>query len=174
MPKDKPKIDPPPTPAPVPEPDQALVLFGGVMNMLPKELEEMGLAGKVHAREIPGVPPNWKPVQIGDFLLGRVVAEREMEFPRIDPVTQTVITRKAKVLVFDTAVPGGFRSVWLGADLRIKMQNALGRVYSIYYDGETTPSKNSQSLHPMKSYRVFEVIPAEGMIPPEAKQITEG
>ena len=142
------------------EPKDALVLFGGTMQMLPKELEELGLAGKVVAREIPGVPPNWKPVQPGDYLLGRVVAEREMEFQNSRGPGQAPEIRIAKVLVFDTAVPGGFRSVWLGADLRIKLQNPVGKVFQINFQGEVNVGRNAK-LNSMKSYQVFEIQPSE-------------
>lgn len=151
----------PKQPDPQALPDQALVLFGGVMKMLPAELEAMGLAGKIQAREIPGVPMNWKPVNESDFLLGRCVDKRNMTFDAGTPKE-----RKATVLVFDTAVPGGFRSVWLGADLRIKIGNdPVGKVYSIYYDGEKTINDISRKLNPMKSYRVFEIQPTHVDLP---------
>lgn len=148
-----------------PEASNALVLFGGSMKMLPKELEELGLAGKIEAREIPGICPTWKPVNMGDYMLGRCVSERDVEFPLIDAKTKQVTSRVRTVLVFDTAVPGGFRSVWLGADLRIKMQEPIGKVYQISYQGEVAVGRNA-NLNPMKSYQVFEIQPAD--------QITEG
>jgi hypothetical protein len=152
----------PPEPQPKPEPQashptDALVLFGGTMRMLPKELEEMGLAGKITIHEIPGVPPNWKPAMPGDFLLGRAIQEREVEFTQSDGTK-----RVRRVLVFDTAVPGGFRSVWLGADLRIKMQDSIGKVYQITYQGEVNVGRNAK-LNAMKSYQVFEIQPSEGI-----------
>jgi hypothetical protein len=160
MSKKQPNPQPSPEPKPQPQPENALVLFGGTMRMLPKELEEMGLTGKITVREIPGVPQNWKPVNVGDFLLGRVVAEREMEFQDSQGPGQPPRIRTAKVLVFDTAVPGGFRSVWLGADLRIKLQNAEGKVYQITYQGEVNVGRNAR-LNAMRSYQVFEIQPKE-------------
>ena len=126
------------------------------MTMLPKELEDMGLAGKVMVREIPGFVPAWKPVNKGDFLLGRCVDYREVE----TKFTKTT-GRMGKQLIFDTAVPGGFRMVWLGADLGMKLREAVGRVYSVTFDGE----QEFPGRQPMKLYRVFEVVPAEGLLP---------
>jgi len=145
---------------PDPTPDQALVLFGGVMKMLPKELEDLGLGGKVAAEEIPGVAPTWKPTGQGDYMLGRCVDRREKKFD-----IGTPRERLATVLVFDTAIPGGFRSIWLGADLEIKLHDPLGNVYAIYYDGETRPNRTSQQLNAMKTYRVFKVVPTNIPIP---------
>ena len=160
MSKEEPKSKPgEPSPTPEPEPTDALVLFGGKMNMLPKELEALGLAGKVQVREIPGIAPAWKPVGAGDYLLGIAVQEREVSFPAVN-ADGSRGERIRKVLVFDTAVPGGFRSVWLGADLRIKMQNPVGKVYQITYQGEVNVGRNA-NLNAMKSYQVFEVQPAE-------------
>lgn len=141
-----------------PEPMEALVLFGGVQQMLPAALEELGLAGKVTAREIPGVPPTWKPVNEGDYLLGRCVAERDVEFSNVDQLTKQVITRTRRVLLFDTVVPGGFRGVWLGADLRLKLSDPIGKVYQITYQGEQNVGRNA-TLNAMKAYQVFEIQP---------------
>lgn len=135
----------------------AVVLFGGRMTMLPKELEQMGLAGKVTVQEIPGVPPNWKPAVPNDYLLGKCVAVREKEFD-----TGTPRQRIAHVAVFDTAIPGGFRSVWLGADLKIKLTNPVGKVYQIVYTGDVDVHSG---LNPMKAYTVYEIEPKE--IPPQ-------
>jgi hypothetical protein len=154
------KKQPDPKPAPAPtQPTDALVIFGGRMNMLPKELEELGLAGKIQAQEIPGIAQAWKPVQAGDYLLGRCVQEREVSFPQIDP-DGTRHDRIRKVLVFDTAVPGGFRSVWLGADLRIKLSDPIGKVYQITFQGDVNVGRNAK-LNAMKSYQVFEIQPTE-------------
>ena len=143
-----------------PEPVEALVLFGGVQTMLPAVLQELGLAGKVTAQEIPGVPPTWKPAQVNDYLLGRCVAERDVEFSSVNQQTKVVETRTRRVLIFDTAVPGGFRGVWLGADLRLKLQDAIGKVYQITYTGEQNVGRNAK-LNAMKSYQVFEIQPTE-------------
>jgi hypothetical protein len=142
--------------------ETALVLFGE-LRVLPAELEELGLAGKVETREIPGVPPNWKPANAGDFLLGRCVDRREQRFDMGKPDE-----RVATVLVFDTAIPGGFRSVWLGADLKLKLHDPVGKVYQIFFEGTSTPTEKSRRLNPMKTYRVMEILPKE---PP---QITDG
>lgn len=132
--------------------ETALVLFGENVTMLPQQLEEMGLAGKVTAREIPGVAPSWKPVNNGDFLLGRCVDMRE-----------GLGRFKSTAMIFDTAVPGGFRTVWLGADLKIKLKNAVGRVYSIEYNGTLDLGRPGQQ--PVKQYRVCEVLPVGAEIP---------
>jgi hypothetical protein len=150
-----------PKPNEVPPPESnaeetAIVLFGGETRMLPAELEELGLGAHIQTREIPGVPPNWKPASAGDFLLGRCVDIRDRKFDIGTPKERT-----ATVALFDTAVPGGFRSVWLGADLRLKLNNPVGKVYQIYYEGETRPSRASQQLNPMKTFRVMEVLPKQ-------------
>ena len=135
-----------------PNSDTAMVLFGESVQMLPKELEAMGLAGKVIAREIPGVVPDWKPVSKGDLLLGRCVDVREVE---------TRFTKATGIMgscaVFETVIPGGFRTVWLGADLKIKLRDSVGKVYSIMFDGTMSSNKGQD----MKLYRVMEVIPAQ-------------
>ncbi len=151
MSKDKQK------PAPPPENDESksLILFGENITMLPKQLEEMGLAGKVEVREIPGVAPDWKPVNPGDFILGRCVDIREVDtrFTKTDGNGNK--TNVGHCAVFETAIPGGFRTVWLGADLRIKIKNAIGAVFSIEYIGSQDIGKGN----PMKQYRVCEVLP---------------
>lgn len=157
----KPKENQPPKP-----PDSAIVLFGQAMEMLPKELEEMGLAGKVETREIPGVPPNWKPLSKDDYMIGRVVDVRDLAVPSLQRAGQAEI--RSTVAVLDTAVPGGFRSLWLGADLKIKMRDSIGKVYAIYYDGETP----MQGRNPMKTYRVYEVIPKQTTIPENTRNVT--
>jgi hypothetical protein len=139
--------------------DTALVLFGE-LRVLPKELEELGLMGKVNAMEIPGVPKTWTPEKPGDFILGRCVDQRQHTFDAGKPDERT-----RTVLVFDTAIPGGFRSVWLGADLRLKLQDPVGHVYQIFFEGTTTPTEKSRRLNPMKTYRVMKILP---------KQITDG
>lgn len=138
----------------------ALVLFGGAVRMLPAELDNLGLTGKVQTREIPGVPPSWKPVNPGDFLLGRCVDRREQTFDAGTPKE-----RKSTVLIFDTPIPGGFRSVWLGADLRLKLHDPIGKVYQIRFEGLTTPNLTSQKLNPMKTFTVYEVMPTEAILP---------
>jgi hypothetical protein len=140
-----------------PEPkneEKTIVLFGGQAQILPSELEELGLAGQAGVREIPGVAPSWKPAGHGDYLLGRCVDIRSHEFD-----IGTTKQRTGIVGIFETAVPGGFRSVWLGADLRVKLSDPIGKVYQIYYEGETRPNRSSQSLNPMKTYRVLEIVP---------------
>lgn len=132
-----------------------MVLFGGTVSMLPEELQEMGLAGKVEVREVPGVVPDWKPVQKGDFLFGRCVDIREVEtrFSKRGP--DGVLTNPGLCAVFETSVPGGFRTVWLGADLRIKLANALDKVYTITF----VATKDTGKGNPLKIYQVMEVIP---------------
>lgn len=146
-----------PSKTPIPE-EHSIVLFGGESQMLPSELEELGLTGQIEAREIPGVPPNWKAVNPGDFLLGRCVAARDMTFDEGKPSVRT-----ATVLLFETAVPGGFRSVWLGADLRLKLNDPVGKVYQIYFEGTSTPTERSRKLNPMKTFRVMEIIPKKAI-----------
>jgi hypothetical protein len=130
--------------------------------MLPQELEELGLGEYVEAQEIPGVSPSWTPVQNGDYLLGRCVDRRTRKFD-----VGTPEEREATVLVFDTAVPGGFRSIWLGTDLEMKLSNPVGKVYQIYYQGEARPSARSKKLNPMKTYRVMEIRPTRKLQLPE-------
>lgn len=126
------------------------VLMGAPLEMLPDELEAMGLGETIAAEEIPGVSPTWEPATKGDFLLGRCVDVRSLVIPKVStPENPSVVA------VFNTAIPGGYRSVWLGADLRIKLNNPVGRVYSIHYDGVQDTGKPS----PMKMYRVYEVRP---------------
>jgi hypothetical protein len=137
--------------------ETAVVLFGGDVRVLPQELEELGLGGKVEALEIPGVPPTWKPTVKGDFLLGRCVDAREKVF--VEEVNGVRTERKAPVLVFETAVPGGFRSVWLGADLRLKLNDPVGQVFQIYYEGTSMPTERSRKLNPMKTFRVIKILP---------------
>lgn len=137
--------------------NDAFVLFGH-LQMLPKELEEMGLGSKIEGvEEIPGIAPSWKPVKKGDFLLGKCVDIR----PGIGKYESTA-------LVFRTAVPGGFRTVWLGADLKIKMREPLNRVYSIYFDGTVDVGKSSE----MKSYRVYEILPLTEDVPSDSHDVT--
>jgi hypothetical protein len=154
--REKPKPDYEPSTRPREE--TSVVLFGGEMRMLPAELEELGLSGVVQTREIPGVPPTWKPLESGEYLLGRCVDMRQQRFDIGTPKERT-----ANVLLFDTAVPGGFRSVWLGADLQLKLRDPIGKVYQIYYEGETRPTETSRKLNPMKTYRVMEIVPIKAV-----------
>lgn len=137
--------------------EEALTIFGSEQTMLPEELAKMGLGEQVEVQEIPGVTPSWKPVNKGDFLLGRVVDVRE----NLGKFGSTAV-------VFHTAVPGGFRTVWLGADLKVKMRNALGKVYSIHFDG----MMELAGRQPMKVYRVYEVMPKVEQVPSDARQIS--
>jgi hypothetical protein len=136
------------------------MLFGGEMTMLPKELAELGLSDQIAVEEIPGVAPSWKPVHPGDMMIGRCVDMREMELPDTFHQGQN---RKSTVLVFNTAIPGGFRSVWIGAELKIKMRDPVDKVYTIYYDG-TTPMAGGRQ--PMKTYRVYLINPLTKELPP--------
>ena len=131
------------------EAETAMTLFGKQLEMMPTELEEMGLGAVSTVKEVPGISPTWKPAKAGDFLIGRVVQVRE-----------NVGKFSSTALVLETAVPGGFRTVWLGADLKIKMGSIdpLDKVYAIYYDGTMEFPGSKQ---PMKVYRVYEVRPKQ-------------
>jgi hypothetical protein len=168
MPKNKENPSPATTLANDPN-SSALVLFGGITPMLPSELEQMGLGEYVEVQEIPGVSPSWTPVNPGDFLLGRCIDKRTKKFD-----VGTPEEREATVLVFDTAVPGGFRSVWLGTDLEIKLGDPIGKVYQLFYEGESRPSARSKRLNPMKNYRVMEIKPTKKLALPQDIDETEG
>lgn len=132
--------------------ETAVALFGKQMEMLPEELKELGLGELVTAKEVPGVSPTWKPAKVGDFLLGKVVQVRE-----------NIGKFQSTALIMETVIPGGFRTVFLGADLKIKLGsiNPVDRVYSIYYDGVMEFPGGKQ---PMKVYRVYEVIPKQAAL----------
>jgi len=137
----------------------AVAIFGEAQSVMPEELVKMGLADQVAVQEIPGVSPTWKPLNKGDFILGKVIDVRD----GLGKFGSTCV-------VMQTVVPGGFRTVWLGADLKIKMRDSVGRIYNIAYDGEM---KMEGSKAPMRVYRVYEILPKISTVPSDARQIAQ-
>lgn len=122
----------------------SLVLFGQETGLLPEELRER--LGGMELREIPGFAPQWKPSKAGDFLLGQIRSVRH-----------DVGKYHATVVTMQTAA--GFRSVFLGADLKMKFldgQDLRGRVFSLSYEGETKTAGDEKKA--MRQYRVIEIL----------------
>lgn len=103
--------------------------------------------GDLKTREIPGIAESWNDkehqVKPGDFIAGICVQYRER-----------VSQYESDVIVLETAQ--GFRSVWLGVDLRAKITaQSVGRPMVIEYQGTMT---RPRAKGPIKQYRVLEII----------------
>jgi hypothetical protein len=129
----------------VPTPDRAIVFYG---QAEPKNLPEpvrKAIAG-LKVREIPGIAETWTPSGPGDFVAGIMVQYRER-----------VSQYETDVIVLET--PNGFRSVWLGVDLKNKITStSIGRPMVISYEGMIT---RPRAKGPIKNFRVLEVLMPE-------------
>ena len=104
------------------------------------------LMQKFKTREIPGVAPTWKPEKPSDTIAGICVRYRE-----------GVGQFKSSLIVLEGEY--GFRSVWLGADLKQKITaESIGRPMVIVYEGMMQIGTRPQ---PMRTYRVIEVLEPE-------------
>ena len=130
---------------------EALVLFNKGTSTLPaavqRAIERSGL--KLKTRQLPGVEPSWKPTKPGEYVLGEVIAVRE----NTGEFAGTV------VVISD---PNGPVSVWLGADLKLKLGGVrVGQVYCIQYMGKLKKSDNPKLKNDMNHFQVSEIIPEE-------------
>lgn len=103
--------------------------------------------GDLKTREIPGIAESWNDKEHarepGDLIAGIMVQYRER-----------VSQYESDVIVLETAE--GFRSVWLGVDLKAKITaQSIGRPMVIEYQGTMT---RPLAKGPIKSYRVLEII----------------
>jgi hypothetical protein len=139
------KVPAPEAPAP-----GAMVFYGRATPANLNPAVQKALGG-LKVREIPGIAESWnskdKNLQPGDFIAGICVQYRER-----------VSQFESDVIVLET--PDGFRSVWLGVDLKAKISAAsIGRPMVISYEGEIT---RARAKGPMKNYRVLEVLIPDG------------
>lgn len=103
--------------------------------------------GGLKVREIPGIAESWNDTaherKAGDFIAGICVQYRER-----------VSQYESDVIVLETA--DGFKSVWLGVDLKAKITaQSVGRPMVIEYQGTMTRPRAKGAI---KSYRVLEII----------------
>lgn len=135
---------------PTPNDNEALVLFNKGTAALPaaiqRQIDRMGLK----TRERAGVAPSWKPTKPGEYVAGEVLAVRE----NVGEYAGTVVV---------ISTPDGPVSVWLGADLKVKMGTNLriGQVYCIVYQGKLKKSDNPKLKNDMNQFTVAEIIPGE-------------
>ena len=122
-----------------------LVIFGKHdIADLPAPVQ--ALMKKFKTREIPGVAVTWKPEKNGDTIAGVCVKFRE----GVGQFNSSLIVLEGEY---------GFRSVWLGADLRQKISaESIGRPMVIVYEGMMQIGNRPQ---PMRTYRVIEVLEPE-------------
>lgn len=133
-----------------PEPQQdetALVAFDRAT--LPEQvMKQLGVhASKFRTREVPGVNPAWpeKDAKPGDTLLG-VLSRKKDKAGRFN---QPVVTVQS--------VDRGFRDVWCGADLTLKLATVeVGAFVALEYTGWRDIKGREQK---MKTFRVVELIP---------------
>jgi len=129
---------------------EALVLFNKGTSTLPaavqRAIDRSGL--KLKTREKAGVAPSWKPDKAGEYVFGEVLAVRE-----------NVGEFEGTVVVLST--PDGPVSVWLGADLKVKMGSSvrIGQVYCIQYMGKLKKSENPKLKNDMNHFQVSEILP---------------
>jgi hypothetical protein len=129
-----------------PAPEQAMVFYGRAEPAnLPPAIR--AAIGTLKVREIPGISQSWNDkaaaLNPGDFIAGVCVQYRER-----------VSSYESDVIVLET--PDGFRTVWLGVDLRAKITAAsVGRPMVIEYQGTI---EKPRSKGPIRSYRVLEII----------------
>jgi len=128
--------------------NEALVLFNRGTSTLPaaiqRQVERLGLK----TREKAGVSPSWKPSKPGEYVAGEVLAIRE-----------GVGEFEGTVVVLNTQ--DGPVSVWLGADLKVKMGHNVreGQIYCIQYMGKLKKTDNPKLKNDMHQYQVVEILP---------------
>lgn len=120
---------------------------GTSIQKLPPALQQK--LARFRTREAAGFAPQWKPVKVGDYLLGRIMSIRNTE-------TQfggaTVVT----LLCED----GQQKAIFLGRELKMKLAEAeKDQVYVIQYDGIETKKENPRLKNDMKKFSVIEVLP---------------
>jgi hypothetical protein len=126
-----------------------MVLFGkqGIMG-LPDQIQR--LLAPYKTREIAGVSPQWKPDKPGDMIAGVLSRFKQVN------------TQYGLGSVVSITTKDGPRDVWLGADLKMKIDaDSVGRPIVIVYDGEQIVGRGRNSGKAMKAYRVIEVLDVE-------------
>ena len=134
------------TPPSAPADNTALVLFGGQLPAsIPAAVRAAMEKHGLKAEERPGYEPIWKPDVAGASLLGRVSSVRE----GAGKFGGTIVT---------LATTDGYRSVWLSADLKIKLLDGAslrGRLFMIEYLGKESLGAGKNE---MRRYRVTELL----------------
>lgn len=130
------------------EESQALVFTGRTataLDSLPPAVK--AALSRYRTREAVGVAPTWKPEKEGEFLIGQVVTEKS--------------AGKFNGTVLGMMTPEGPRSVWLNADLRIKMgsdSTLVGKNFVIQFEGWLRKADNPAIKNDMRVYKVIEVM----------------
>jgi hypothetical protein len=113
-------------------------------NSLPANIQQA--LSKYTLKERAGVAPTWEPKNPGEFILGSVVAVRA-----------GVGKYQGTVMVLDT--PTGFQSVWLGADLSLKLPNVVeGMNLVIQFEGWLEQKDQPKLANRMRQFKVIEVM----------------
>jgi hypothetical protein len=130
------------------EDGEALVLFNKGTSTLPAAVQRAIEKHGLKVRPKAGVEPSWKPTKPGEYVVGEVLAIRS----GVGEFGGTVLVINA---------PEGPCSVWLGADLKVKMGNnvKVGEVYCIQYMGKLKKTENPKLKNDMHQFQVSEILP---------------
>lgn len=125
--------------------EKSLLLFGkSSMADLPAAVQQV--MQKYKTQEIPGVAQTWKPAKVGDTIGGVIRKYRE----GVGQYNSSLVVLEGDY---------GFRTVWLGADLKQKVSGEMvGSPVMISYEGKADIGKKQ----PMNVYRVIEILEATG------------
>ena len=130
--------------------NQAFATFGE----MPPELAD-ALAG-YNVTEAPGVAPDWKPQNPGDYIVGQIIDYKA----GIGKYGGDVIALTGKTMPGDTV---GIFSVWLAGDLAVKITKEwVDRVVVIYFERIVTQAENKRLQGDMRQYKVYEVTRRQG------------
>lgn len=128
------------------EPSEEMALATLERAVLPeKMIAQLGLPKGLRARELPGVSPTWMPSAEGATIAG-MVRQVKHGVGRFNSSLVVLATRD------------GFRTVWLGADLKRKLENIQpGALVIVEYQGrQKVPGRDVE----MRTFRVYEILPA--------------
>ncbi len=128
------------------EPKEEMGLATIERAVLPERmLKELGIPQRVAFRERPGVSPTWMPETVGSTIAG-IVRDQKHGVGKFSSSLIVLQTRD------------GFKTVWLGADLKRKLDTIeRGALVIIEYIGK---QKLPNVSNEMRMFRVYEVMSA--------------